>query len=175
MQTQITDKTKIDYFVSLIEPLVIKPNNLSLTWLNTQQWAAVPIPDSLNERDAKLIAEAAQQSGYSEGIVVTTELNEKPQVYKISITQEDLLTFNLEFSLSNFVITTEDLGFAIMSEAGYYFIIAGINSFVRKSIGGSLPAARISFREYAEDATWPANTQKFLIEVAKRYELFDGE
>lgn len=175
MQTQIKDKTKINYFASLIEPLIIKPNNLSSTWLNKQQWAAVPVPDSPNEKDAKLIAEAAQDSGYSEGIVMTTELNEEPQVYRISITPENLMAFELEFSLNNFVMTTEDLAFAIMHEAGYYFIIAGTNSFVHKSVGGALSAAKNAFREYAEDTTWPVKTRNYLIEIAKRYEPFNGK
>lgn len=174
MPIQIKNEQTVSYFVSLIEPVVEKPAQLSSQWLTKRKWAAIPIPDSFNEIDAKRIAKTARQYGYSTGIAVSTELGEASEVYKIKFTKNDLLTFDSQFSLSNFLITTEDLAFVIMKEAGYYFIIAGKSDFVSRVVGDTFVKTRAKFKEYAEDADWPIKTRKALIEIAERYQGFDG-
>lgn len=174
MIKKIEDSTIIAKAEFLIEGLVDKPSHLSLSWLRKHGWAAVPVPDSFNDMDAEWISEAAQEAGYNVCLAVSTELEDDTRCYQIDMTQDDLVEFDLEFSLLNFVIVPEDRYFAIMKESGDYFIVAGPKEFVRKSIGCSFRTARRMFDLYADD-NWPARTKAFWQGVAKRYEPFNSD
>ncbi len=159
-----------------------KPHELSIDWLRSHHWAAVPIPDSINDMDAEWISEAARRMGIKECIAITTEPKMIPECFKIPMTQAGLLQFEFKLELRFFLLTPRDREFVILHEANYFFIVAGPRDFVRAAVGCSLPTARTMFRErYAEDKTWPPVTRpwppvtrQLLIATADRYEPFDG-
>ena len=174
MIKEIQDSTIIAKAKFLIEDLVDRPNHLSLSWLSRHKWAATPVPDGFNDMDAEWISEAAQEAGYHVCLAVSTELEGDTICYQVDMTQDGLMEFGLEYSLTNFVIVPEDRYFAIMKESGYYFIVAGPKEFVRKSIGCSFRTARMMFDLYADD-DWPPRTKAFWKGVAKRYEPFNDD
>ena len=131
----------------------------------------------MNDMDAEWISEAVHEFGYTECKAISIELDEEPVCYKINMSQEGLLKFDSEFSLSNFLIVPLKPEFAILKESGYYFLIAGPKNFVRKAVGCSFPTARTMFLDrYANDEFkfWPEKNRHFLISIAKRYEQFNG-
>lgn len=170
----IDDLNEIQHFVSKSNSLTNQPNHLSLSWLSNHQWAAVPMPDSITDRDAKLIEHATLNFGFLDGIAIATEFGNQPLVYNVGLTQKALVALDLEHSLSNFIITTRHLEFAIMKEAGNFFVISGPRDFVSRTVGGSISAARQKFDEYAQDDFWPLNLRSYLISTADRYREFNG-
>ncbi len=165
----------------LLNGLLSKPYELSTDWLRRHQWAAVPVPDVINDMDAEWISEAARRMGIEECIAITTEPKMTPECLGIPMTQPGLQQFQFNLFLRYFLLTPESREFVILHEANYFFIVAGPRDFVRAAVGCSLPTARTMFRErYAEDETWPPprpwppETRQLLLATADRYEPFNG-
>lgn len=172
---EITNKDEIEQIVQLIDGLVDRPNHLSLAWLQTQGWAAVPRPDEISEMDAEWIAEAANNIGCHECFAITTELGRDPICYRIAATQKGFMDFEWQALPFDFVILPKDLQFAIMRQARSYFILAGPKSFVRTAVGCSFRTARQMFLDFYTDEFWSEDVRQWFVSLAKRYEPFDGE
>ncbi|MCP4600001.1 MAG: hypothetical protein GY847_05590 [Proteobacteria bacterium] len=159
----------------LLTGLLSRPYELSTDWLRRHQWAAVPVPDSINDMEAEWISEAAIRMGIHECVAITTEPQMIPECFRIPMTQSGLLQFEFNLELRYFLLTPKGREFVILHEANYFFIVGGPRDFVRAAVGCSLPTARTMFRErYAEDDFYPPRTRQLLIATADRYEPFDG-
>lgn len=166
---RVTDKNEVQRFLDLVEPIVCKPNQLSLTWLRKNSWIAVPVADTLNPMDAEWIATASSDLGSTLGYAVSLDSNMAVETYRVPLNQESLLNFSAKVSLLNFVLVPADLSFAILLEAGNYFLVAGNKQFVRTAIGCSFSTAQTMFLDYVNDDAWPESVTDLLKNVVDRY------
>lgn len=169
--------TKLYYskYRNEIEPMLDGPSELSVNMLKANNWAAILVPDGINEQDSIYIASAAQEINCSKCIALTTEEGSFNEIVEVDMIPKGLVNFHLNCRLSYYILFPEDKKFVILDEADFYYIIAGPRSFVEKAVGGSIKKARKDFLEYANDPNWPERTRQFLTAIAKKYEPFNGK
>lgn len=174
----VTDPKQVERALSLIEDVVEKPHHLRSEWIIRHGWAAVPVESAYHfyEREAEWIAEAATGMGCYECLAVATEpLLPAEMCYRVPMTQEGLLDFSWKCTGLNYVLLPEDRSFAVLCASDSYFIVAGPSDFVTKAVGSSIPTARKMFLRFADDPLQQEPERSHLVEVAKRYEWYDGE
>ena len=130
---KIEDPAFVERVVALSKPMVEGPASFSLDWLRKKLWAAVPVPDSMNDMDAEWIADMSKSVGESVCYAVSTEPGWGPECYEVMMTQEGILAFDLNLSLRSFLLFPLSRSFGVLNEGNYYFVIAGPKGLVRQS------------------------------------------
>lgn len=173
----VTDPAKVKEAVSLIEDVVDKPWHINMEWLARYRWTAVPVESAshFDERDAKLLSQAAASGGCYECLAVATEpLENTILCYKVRAAKEGFLEFSHETTALNYVLLPEDRSFAVLCTSEDYYIVAGPRDFVTKAVGSSIETVREKFMQFATDQFWPEAERKNFIAVAERYALCNG-
>lgn len=175
----VTDRAQINHTMLLIEDVVEKPHHLKSEWIIRRGWAAVPVESPVShfyEREAEWLSEAAISVSCSECLAIATEPQPFEKVcYRVPMTQEGLLEFGWECGGFNYILLPEDRSFAVLCTSEDYSVVAGPSNFVTKVIGSSIPTARKMFLRFADDPLQQEPERSHLVEVAKRYEWYNGE
>ncbi len=168
---EITDELVIRKIQRMIEPMVEKPSDFNLEWLDNHRWAAVPVPDSINLVEAEWIAEAANSVGVEECFAITTELEGEPICFRVPMDRDSVLQADFDLALMNAMIVPDGAGFAVLRESSYYYLVAGETALVRRAVGCSFETAREMYRDYAVGFE---KEKDWLVGVADRYETYNG-
>ncbi|MCB0141239.1 MAG: hypothetical protein KDE50_15140 [Caldilineaceae bacterium] len=156
--------------IESVEPMLEGSLHFSQKWLDENHWEAIPIPDTFDELDTDRLSRMAKQVAAIEGFAILLEVDAEYKVYRVAWSSSNLLSFDKEFPLTNYLLIPENLGFAVIKEASYYFIIAGPANTIRTMVENSVDSARESFRNYANEDFWPDSIRIMLNEVADTYE-----
>lgn len=175
----VTDQTQIKRAMLLIEDVVEKPHHLRSKWIIRHGWAAVPVESPVShfyEREAEWLAEASINMGCYECLAIATEPQPSHKMYyRVPMTQEGLLDFGWECGGFNYILLPDDGSFAVLCTSEDYSVVAGPSDFVTKAVGSSIPTARKMFLRFADDPLQQEPERSHLVEVAKRYEWYNGE
>lgn len=162
----------------LMSSVVEEPFHLKHDWIRRVRWAVVPVESGghFSEREAEWFSEAASSIGCSECLAVATEPLENADLcYLVRTSQEGFLAINRACAGLNYVLIPKDRSFAILLTTEDYYIVAGPKDFVVKAIGTSINTARKMFFRFSNDSHWPEDIRARLLNVAKRYEGYNGQ
>jgi hypothetical protein len=173
----VKGEKEVQQALALIGDIVEDPSHLNLDWLSINGWAAVPVESGghFQEREAEWFSAAALSLGCSEFFAIATEpLINTTLCYLVRASQEGFMATNRACAGMNYVLIAKNKAFAILLTTEDYFIVSGPKSFVVKAIGSSISTARTMFLSFSNDSLWPADTHERLLNVAKRYESYNG-
>jgi hypothetical protein len=161
---------------TILENSVSDSDSISKEYLKRRQWAAVPVESALHFDDADIdrIVTAAKNCNIPEFLAIRTEEIREPYCYRLSADYASLAKFSKKCSHWKYLLVAIDESFMILCTVEEYFLIAGPRWIVELIAGRSIKLARLEFHRYADSAEWHESVRTLLLEVERRYALYDG-
>jgi len=171
---RVANKKSVDRLKSLVTEMIDDPEHLSIPYLKSHDWIAIPVESSLhfNQLDTIQISRAAAEMGCEEGFAILTEsLNNVGNCYKVRLSPTGLTEFSNECGHFNFAILPKNGSFIILCTLEEYFLVGGPKKFIDKYLGVniSIEKAMEDFKAFAEHNSWPVYIKSHLLTISKKY------
>jgi hypothetical protein len=135
----------------MMDPDPSQRYKFSATWIHLRRWKVVPAEDSGHFSDPEIatLVAALNQAGHTECIAIATmAVDPDPACYRVSISKDDLRSFNSKCGLFRYVLTDEDRTWAISCNE-WYNLFAGEPALLEAMLGKTIDEARQEFLDFA--------------------------
>lgn len=171
---KIRDDQKAKSIFEIVKHIGIDGCHISLEWLDRHEWRVGLGVDSIGLMSAGRISEAIQSLEIPLCYAAITDPEwVKLSVYEVYSTPDGIYSTSQHFlSAVDVAIFDTKTNFTVLHDSGYFYLVAGPQSFVQQSFGVSLKFVSRVFREYAEDSFHAENERTRLIAIHERYRIF---
>ena len=169
----ITEKAQVERYQALVREMThADPNRgyeFNDEWVQEQGWKVVPVEDAchFSPEEMSTLVSVLGGAGYSECVAVATEpLDPAPACYQLSVSEEDLRSFNKECGPFRYLLTDEDRTWAVSCNE-WYNLFAGKPELLEAMLGKPISEAREEYLSFA--TTLAKKPDEPLLQVAKHY------
>jgi hypothetical protein len=167
--TPITSASEVRRLQALASEMTTNGYEFSTEWIRGRGWKVVPVEDGNHfaPEDIAVLVPALQKAGFGECFAVATELlGDLPPCYRMSITEEDLRSFNAECGLFRYIVMDEACSWAVSCNE-WYNLFAAEPTLLEAMLGRSIESARQEYMKFATQLSKQPNEP--LVRVARHY------
>ncbi len=150
----ITDATELQKYLGLVGEMTLSEENqeyhFNSDWIRKNGWKVVPVEDGdhFSPEQIAVLVPALKTAGYNECMAVATEpLGPYPACYRLSISEQDLRSFNSECGPFRYLLTDEGRTWAVSCNE-IYNLFAGAPEVLEAMLGNSIEDARQVYMDF---------------------------
>jgi hypothetical protein len=171
MLTKIVDIQRVNSVRAMAEGFIQQPADISLAYLNTRGWIAVPAEGSAYfvRRNASNVADAARSMHCPTLYAMPLSGPNKAKcVYELDTTMQDLLILGREVFPTAVVLMPAAQSFGILCTPEIQ-LVTGPAEFVTAALGRAPDLAYKDFLESFVPFTWPPGVRQLVYRVSECY------